>query len=351
MSAEFARLLRFNLSFWFAIGLLQAFNLLLEVLVWKESTNIKYWLLSGGSLACQLVLTTLLIMVARRLRLSAGKLFLATLLLALCYIPLANYAAMSLWQKYAYDLTLLLGQLDTHLLAFFVWAAGYLSFVRYCQQQQQAEEAHRLSQNIQQLELQALRHQLNPHFTFNALNSVCALLEAERFEDAELMSEQLATFLRYSLSHAPDSLVRLADELAAIEAYLTLQKTRFGDKLRVQWQIDDAVRQHWVPALLLQPLVENAIKYAVAARQNGATIRICGQQHGDHIELSVQDDGPGCQAKTGAGTGVGLRNIRDRLYQHFGASARLVVKSLPAGFSVNIELPEQQPAGSPGGVR
>ncbi len=81
------------------------------------------------------------------------------------------------------------------------------------------------------------------------------------------MSEQLASFLRYSLSSSPDSLVKLADELAAIEAYLALQKTRFGNKLKVDWKIDQNVRQHLIPALLLQPLVENAIKYAVATQQ------------------------------------------------------------------------------------
>ncbi|WP_031570050.1 sensor histidine kinase [Rheinheimera texasensis] len=342
MPLDLPRLIRFNIWFWCCVALFEITNLLLEVLVWKEKFELKYLLLSFGSLAVQLALTSALLTLAQRWQLSALRLFLATALLALCYIPLFNYASMLLWQKYDFHLNLLLGQLDTHALAFFVWAAAFLSFSRYCLQQAQAQESHRLAQNIQQLELQALRHQLNPHFTFNALNSVCALLEAERFEDAELMSEQLSTFLRYSLSHSPDSLVRLADELSAIEAYLTLQKTRFGDKLRVQWHIDEQIKQQLVPALLLQPLVENAIKYAVAAQQNGATITISGGQCDGLVQLSVQDDGPGAQSAAGHGTGVGLRNIRDRLYQHFGEQARLVVQSLPAGFSVAIALPPQQ---------
>lgn len=344
MPQDLPRLIRFNLWFWCCVALFEVANLVLEVVAWKESFELKYLLLTFGSLGVQLALTSGLMALAQRWQLSALKLFLATALLAICFIPLVNYASMQIWQKYDFHLKLLLGQLDTHGLAFFVWAAGYLSFSRYCQQQAQAKDSHRLAQNIQHLELQALRHQLNPHFTFNALNSVCALLEAERFDDAELMSEQLSTFLRYSLSHSPDSLVRLADELAAIAAYLTLQKTRFGDKLRVNWQIDEQVKQQLVPALLLQPLVENAIKYAVAAQQNGATITISGVQTDGLVQLSVQDDGPGNQTQAGHGTGVGLRNIRDRLYQHFGEQARLVVQSLPAGFSVAIALPPQQSA-------
>ena len=344
MPLDMARLFRFNLGFWCVVAVFELANMLLEVVIWQEKLGPKYLWLSAGSLVAEICLTSALIMLAQRRPLSSLRLFLATAAVALCYIPLVNYVSMQVWQKYDFHQNLLLGQLDTHALAFFVWAAGFLSFSRYCQQQAQTQESHRLAQNIQQLELQALRHQLNPHFTFNALNSVCALLEAERFDDAELMSEQLSTFLRYSLSHSPDSLVRLADELAAIEAYLTLQKTRFGDKLRVQWQVEEQVRQQLVPALLLQPLVENAIKYAVAARQHGATIIIAGGQSGGQVQLLVQDDGPGAQSMASHGTGVGLRNIRDRLYQHFGDKAQLVVQSLPAGFRVAIALPPQQGA-------
>jgi two-component system LytT family sensor kinase len=342
MPQDLARLFRFNLWFWCLVTVFDIINLMLEVMIWQEKLTATQFMLPIGALTMQLLLTSALIMFANRWRLSALRLFLATATVALFYIPLVNYFSMALWQKYDFHLNLLLGQLDIHALAFFVWAAGFLSFNRYQQQQAQLAESHRLAQSIQQLELQALSHQLNPHFTFNALNSVCALLEAERFDDAELMSEQLSTFLRYSLSNSPDSLVRLADELGAIEAYLTLQKTRFGDKLRVQWQIDDQVKQQLVPALLLQPLVENAIKYAVATRQNGATITISGSQHHGKVRLSVQDDGPGEQCHTNHGTGVGLRNIRDRLYQHFGAQAELVVQSLPAGFAVAIALPLHQ---------
>ncbi len=169
-------------------------------------------------------------------------------------------------------------------------------------------------------------------------------MEAKRYADAELMSEQLATFLRYSFSKSPDQLVKLADEVSAIEAYLALQKTRFGDKLQVQWQLDDSLQQQCIPPLLLQPLVENAVKYAVAARQQGATIQIKGQRQGQHWQLDVSDNGPGRRYHTRLppAQGSGLMNIRNRLRQHFGDNASLTTQVLEGGFLVQVRLPWQE---------
>ena len=276
-------------------------------------------------------------------QLSQRRVMLAAAVVLCVYIPLQNFSWLVLKSAEEFNPLLLLSQLDLNSLPFFIWVLCYLTFWRYQQQQHKLQESARLNQNIQQLELQALQHQLNPHFTFNALNSVCALLEAERYDDAEVMSEQLSTFLRYSLSKSPDSLVQLADELSAIAAYLTLQKTRFGDKLKVVWQLDSSLSSQRIPALLLQPLVENAVKYAVAGRQQGATIRIESAQRNGQLQLEVADDGPGSSLAADArfSSGIGLTNIRDRLQQHFGENASLVVHALPSGFRVNICLPWQ----------
>ena len=273
---------------------------------------------------------------------SNSQLLLGIVLLAAVYIPAENALWMLLWDKKIVDVRMLIGNLDTSVLAFFVWTACYLTVLLYQKQLQRLAQTSELSQKIQQLELQALSHQLNPHFTFNALNSVCALLEAQRYDDAETMSEQLATFLRYSLSKSPDCLVQLADELAAINAYLQLQKTRFGDKLKVNCKIDDTLKQQRIPALLLQPLVENAIKYAVATRKHGATITISGTRQQDSLHLSISDDGPGSALHANSGgAGVGLNNIRNRLRQHFGDNASLDIGASVDGFTVNICLPWQ----------
>ncbi|MDX1677940.1 sensor histidine kinase [Arsukibacterium sp.] len=340
------KLLRFNLYYWLTILILSLLGSWQVAVISEKPYN---WNYIPMMLASELVamLLTAIIVIRSHQQLAQQtfnnvQLILGVILVALVYIPAENALWLLLWDKEVVDARLLIGNLDTSVLAFFVWTACYLTLLLYQQQLKRLAQTTALSQKIQQLELQALSQQLNPHFTFNALNSVCALLEASRFDDAEKMSEQLATFLRYSLSKSPDSLVQLADELAAIDAYLQLQKTRFGDKLKVNWQIEEQLKRQRIPALLLQPLVENAIKYAVATRTQGATITIGGCRQQDSLHLVISDDGPGSQLPAHcAGAGVGLDNIRNRLLQHFGDKARLETGATPQGFVVNICLPWQ----------
>ncbi|HEY0921324.1 sensor histidine kinase [Rheinheimera pacifica] len=340
------KLLRFNLYYWSAILILGLLSSWHAAVLYNKPFDWRHLpMMLAGDLVAMLLTAALVVWTYQRLVqqvFSNWQLLSGVAVVAALYIPAENALWMLLWDREIADIRKLVGNLDTSVLAFFVWTACYLTVLLYQQQLQRLAQTSALSQKIQQLELQALSHQLNPHFTFNALNSVCALLEAQRYDDAETMSEQLATFLRYSLSKSPDSLVQLADELAAINAYLQLQKTRFGDKLKVNWQIDDSLKQQRIPPLLLQPLVENAIKYAVATRKQGATITIGGVREHNNLHLSISDDGPGSQlAADNSGAGVGLNNIRNRLLQHFGDSARLDIGASPQGFKVNISLPWQ----------
>ncbi|MBZ9610132.1 sensor histidine kinase [Rheinheimera maricola] len=337
-------LLRFNLYYWlaiFSLGLLSSWH---AGALYDKPYDWSYLpMMLASDLVAMLLTAALVIWSYQRLMQQAFsnmQLLLGIALLAAFYIPAENAFWQLLWDKEIVDIRMLIGNLDTSVLAFFVWTACYLSVLLHQKQLQRLAQTHDLSQKIQQLELQALSHQLNPHFTFNALNSVCALLEAKRYDDAETMSEQLATFLRYSLSKSPDSLVQLADELSAIDAYLQLQKTRFGEKLKVQCNIDETLKRQRIPALLLQPLIENAIKYAVATRKQGATITISGNRDQNSLHLCISDDGPGSQLQANSGgAGVGLNNIRNRLRQHFGDNASLDVGATPQGFTVDICLP------------
>jgi two-component system, LytTR family, sensor kinase len=343
-NVELRQLLRYNLYYWLALVIFDGLSGLLMLLAYEEYEFHLPYIIS------RLLLLVLEITISQRFirwsfsrQLPQLKVVLAAIVMLCLYTPLSNLSWMLLKDAEDFKAAMLLSQLDTTSLPLFIWVMCYLTFWRYQQQQQQLRESAALHQNIQHLELQALQHQLNPHFTFNALNSVCALLEAERYEDAEIMSEQLATFLRYSLSKSPQSLVQLADELAAIEAYLTLQKTRFGDKLKVIWEVDDSLKAQRIPALLLQPLVENAVKYAVAGRAQGATIHIRGCHQNEQLLLAVTDDGPGSELiqDQNCSSGVGLTNIKNRLQQHFGDKASLIVQALPTGFQVNICIPWQ----------
>lgn len=346
-SHDFKALLRYHCLFWFIIFAFNLCSSILDFVIWHKADTLKYLAMSFVSDSAAMLVTGLLLVWSQHKinqhDFLVWQLVLAALLLTCIYVPLENAFWLMPMKEQAFDPRYLLNNLDSNTLAFFVWTALYLAYILNQQRHFRLAESARLSQKIQQLELQALRHQLNPHFTFNALNSVCALIEAERFDDAELMSEQLASFLRYSLSCSPDSLVKLADELAAIDAYLALQKTRFGNKLKVDWKIDRDIGQHLIPPLLLQPLVENAIKYAVATQQQGATITIAGQQQDGQLCLQVEDDGPGqaAEKQLGQSAGVGLDNIQNRLKQHFGNAASLVVQAKQHGFLVCIQLPLQ----------
>ncbi|OBP13636.1 signal transduction protein [Rheinheimera sp. SA_1] len=343
-NVQLQKLLRFNLWYWLSLALLDfALMLLWWLLMPDYKFELPYTASKVAMVILEIVVSTWFIRWSFARQLPPVQVCAAAALILCVYTPLNNLSWMLVKEPEHFLPEMLLSELDTTSLPFFIWVLCYLTFWRYQQQQSKLQESTRLSQNIQQLELQALQHQLNPHFTFNALNSVCALLEAERYDDAETMSEQLSTFLRYSLSKSPDSLVRLADELAAIEAYLTLQKTRFGDKLKVIWQIDESLKAQQIPALLLQPLIENAVKYAVATRQQGATITIHGSHQQEQLLLEVTDDGPGSTLvlDESCSSGVGLTNIRNRLKQHFGDRASLAVLALPTGFQVNICLPWQ----------
>ena len=227
------KLLCFNLYYWLAIFALGLLSSLHASALHDKPYDWSYLpMMLASDLVAMLLTAALVIWSYQRLAqqlFSNSQLLLGIVLLAAVYIPAENALWMLLWDKKIVDVRMLIGNLDTSVLAFFVWTACYLTVLLYQKQLQRLAQTSELSQKIQQLELQALSHQLNPHFTFNALNSVCALLEAQRYDDAETMSEQLATFLRYSLSKSPDCLVQLADELAAINAYLQLQKTRFGN--------------------------------------------------------------------------------------------------------------------------
>jgi LytS/YehU family sensor histidine kinase len=191
-----------------------------------------------------------------------------------------------------------------------------------------------------------LRYQLNPHFLFNTLNSISTLVLLKQTERANAMLSRLSSFLRYTLVNEPTGTVTLEQEVETLKLYLEIEKMRFEDRLRPCFKIDAAVTRGRLPSLLLQPLVENAIKYAVTPQEDGADINIEARRMGDRVLLSVSDTGPGADStyvvRAEQSTGVGLANIRDRLAQAYGADHRFETQTnANGGFSVQIEIPYQ----------
>jgi LytS/YehU family sensor histidine kinase len=190
-----------------------------------------------------------------------------------------------------------------------------------------------------------LRYQLNPHFLFNTLNSISTLVLLKQTERANAMLSRLSSFLRYTLVNEPTGSVTVAQEVETLKLYLEIEKMRFEDRLRPRFEIDPDVSRARLPSLLLQPLVENAIKYAVTPQEEGADIEVWARRAGDRVVIRVRDTGPGAEdhwVKAQESTGVGLANIRDRLAQAYGPDQKFDTESnRNGGFSVTIEIPYQ----------
>lgn len=194
----------------------------------------------------------------------------------------------------------------------------------------------------QQAQLMALRYQLNPHFLFNALNSISALIVTRRNEDAEKMTEKLSTFLRNSLSADPGRLVPLEEELSLIEEYLDIEGVRFGERLDVEIECEPDAGAALVPSFIVQPLVENAIKHGVAPSRAPVRIHIAAAVEGEDLCIEVENGTSPVVEEVSFGAGVGLKNIRRRLEAVYGKRASLDTEKLADRFVARICIPEVQ---------
>lgn len=255
---------------------------------------------------------------------------------------------------YFYDLTVL-----------GAWSALYYAINFFLQVEEQADRLERLELEATSAQLAMLRYQLNPHFLFNTLNSISTLVLLKQTAPANAMLTKLSSFLRHTLVNEPGGTVTVAEEVETLELYLGIELMRFEERLQTEFRVDPPADKAQIPSMLLQPLVENAIKYGVTPQEEGATISLVAQVVGPRLRVTVSDTGPGVRkggadgiesALDGRGTrhtstGVGLANIRDRLAQAYGDDHRFEIRSPESGgFAVMIELPFQtaeEPAPQP----
>ena len=239
------------------------------------------------------------------------------------------------------------------------WSALYYAINFFLRIEEQNDQLLRLENQATQAQLAMLRYQLNPHFLFNTLNSISTLVLLKQTDAANAMLTRLSSFLRYTLVNQPTGRVTVAQEVETLKLYLGIERMRFEERLRTTFKIDDGCIEGLLPSLLLQPLVENAIKYAVSPQESGAEITIAAALIGQNLRITVSDTGPGLQTDATerrlsglaydggdqVSTGVGLANIRDRLAQAYGASHRFETYEPPeGGFAVTIEIPfEKRP--------
>jgi two-component system, LytTR family, sensor kinase len=224
------------------------------------------------------------------------------------------------------------------------WSALYYGINYYLLLEEQTNQLLRLEHQASSAQLAMLRYQLNPHFLFNTLNSISTLVLLRQTERANAMLSRLSSFLRYTLVNEPAGMVTVAQEVETLKLYLEIEKMRFEDRLRPRFDIEPSVERARLPSLLLQPLVENAIKYAVTPQEEGAEIAVEVRRVIDRVLITVSDTGPGIDpnAPKSNSTGVGLANIRDRLVQAYGDNHRFETQSeTTGGFRVLIEIPYQ----------
>jgi sensor histidine kinase YesM len=232
------------------------------------------------------------------------------------------------------------------------WSALYYSINFFMLLEAQTDRLLRLENQASNAQLAMLRYQLNPHFLFNTLNSISTLVLLKQTERANAMLSRLSSFLRYTLVNESTGMVTVAQEIETLKLYLEIEKMRFEERLRPHFHIDPTVMRAHLPSLLLQPLIENAIKYAVTPQEEGADISVELRREADRVFITVTDTGPGAdsqyQVRAAQSTGVGLANIRDRLAQAYGDNHRFETQSeITGGFRVFIEIPYQIEAEEP----
>ena len=292
------------------------------------------------------ILTRVLVSIASVLLVS----FIWTIFRVELYIGLTGTAKV--WAEFG-------GWYFSSIFIYFCWA-GFFHGIRYYQLLQfeheimLKKEAEAKTEQLKRLSAQSvardakikmLRYQLNPHFLCNTLNAINSLIECELSEKAQLMTVQLSKFLRYSLDNNPDTKIALSFEIKALELYLEIEKTRFGERLQLDFQISKAAEAALIPSLLLQPIIENSMKHVIAKNEEGGIISLWADVVDNFLVLELSDTGSGKQVdsnkiKGKTGRGVGLRNIDERLKVLYNNNYELIINVRPSGgLKTTIKLP------------
>jgi len=240
------------------------------------------------------------------------------------------------WKEY------MLGLMSWDALRFYdqyIITAGVYYVIRYFQGLQlQDQEKSALALKNKEMQISLLKSQINPHFLFNTLNSISTLVHSSK-EQARKVITQLSDIFRYALDSHGEEMVKLEDEINFIENYVRIQQVRFGERLRFQKDIDPSCMNIRIPPMILQPLIENAVKYGIAPKDEGGTIALTVRRSGKIIFFEIKDDGVGTQTKKimdGSSSGVGMANTDLRLKSYFGSQSGLRVRANEKGYSVSF---------------
>ena len=241
-------------------------------------------------------------------------------------------------------------ELSSNLMTYAAIVGGTHAVGYYQRFREREVAAGKLAAQLAQAQVRALRMQLNPHFLFNAMNSIAMLIRHQRRDEAVRTVAGLSDLLRYVLEETREQEVPVRQELEFVERYLAIERIRFHDRLRVRVDADPAAMDALVPNLVLQPLVENAIRHGIAKRAAAELVTVSARKSGISLRLVVTDDGPGPGTHNvpANGNGVGINNTRARLEQLYGSEQTFALESgIPNGTVVTVEIPFHTEPGAP----
>lgn len=352
---SFVRRTALYLTAWTAIALISASQTILAYRATGGPVHVGVVLkLSFASWYVWAALAPLAILAARRFPLEAGAwvrrlplhiLFNGLLAVAAVGAYLLVRALLGLPTRRSF-LIELVGSANVHLVTY--WAVvGLVHAADYYRRARERElRAAELAAQLAEARLDALRMQLHPHFLFNTMHAIASLVREDPAAAEDMLAE-LAELLRTILERPTAHETPLREELAFIDRYIAIQQVRFGERLEVRRAIDPAVLDASVPALILQPLVENAIEHGIARRRQGGSLELSAERRDDTLVLRVADDGPGLTVEQPA-RGVGLENTRSRLMQLYGQAGRLTLRRRSAGGAeVTMALPYRRATDAP----
>lgn len=219
------------------------------------------------------------------------------------------------------------------------WAGIYFAMLAGAQARVAERREQEFRSAAKAAELRSLRYQVNPHFLFNTLNSLSALVMTGKADQAEEMIQSISRFYRHSLTDDPTNDVSLEDEFDLQRHYLEIEAVRFPDRLRVEFDLPTDLAEARIPGMILQPLVENSVKYAVAPTNREVTVKLSAREEFGRLVVVVSDDGPGAQDQNGHGFGIGLANVRDRIQARFGREATITSQSDDTGYVTELRVP------------
>jgi two-component system, LytTR family, sensor kinase len=284
----------------------------------------------------------LMLWLARRCSLEAGRRWRFVLLhlplsVLLCLLKIVLDFSLRRMLAPNYARRIFLSELSSVLFTYWAIVGVVYAFDYYRKYREHQLKASQLETQLAQAQLEALKMQLQPHFLFNTLHAISSLMHRD-VEAADRMLARLSDLLRLTLENAGAQEVTLRQELEFLERYLEIEQTRFRDRLRVRMEIEPETLDARVPNLILQPLVENAIRHGIAARAAASSIEIRATRANGSLLMQVRDDGPGLQAEIKEG--VGLANTRARLAQLYGAAQRFELSNVAdGGLLVSLTLP------------